>query len=405
MRCFTACFRTNCNHKRIIIKKPCTTNKINSISPKALQDLLETHENGESFVAIDDTKEESQHEVAIPINLIEESKDKEEEELNSSSKKKVVTFDLNVSMYDEILLANQVSANYSEINSQKENGKEEANMLSDLSSNLQKQNRKEEEANELSNSSVSSYISYPPSYRYHCCINSVDEFEDIDLEDDANNNNNENDDVEIAAENGLMIQEESSYESLFSLSIDSRKANPTQEMCDKEEVNSPFKQSIKFSAKDPVSKLSVLNPIQWKGDDITMVASQLKKKHQEEKENVDMNLLDFSISYNRVEKEPKLKSQESEIAVDTSLSSWLVKSSQDDNNNITNVVPQVGSVESSQDDTSNSKSSPASVGNSPLERTIRFDDRPILIGTVGSYLRHTGQATAVFPKSAGISSL
>ncbi|KAK4340542.1 hypothetical protein RND71_039043 [Anisodus tanguticus] len=389
MRCFTACFRTNCNHKKIIIKKPCTTNKINSISPKALQDLLETHENGESFVAIDDTKEEAQHEVAIPINLIEESKDissrknlletpengeaqheevanpinliekskdKEEEELNSSSKKKVVTFDLNVSMYDEILLANQVSANYSEINSQKENGKEEANMLSDLSSNLQEQNRKEEEeeeeeeANELSNSSVSSYISYPPSYRYHCCINSVDEFEDIDLEDDANNNNNENDDVEIAAENGLMIQEESSYESLFSLSIDSRKANPTQEMCDKEEVNSPFKQSIKFSAKDPVSKLSVLNPIQWKGDDITMVASQLKKKHQEEKENVDMNLLDFSISYNRVEKEPKLKSQENEIAVDTSLSSWLVKSSQDD--------------------TSNSKSSPASVGNSPLERTI-----------------------------------
>ncbi|XP_060187882.1 uncharacterized protein LOC132617034 [Lycium barbarum] len=417
MRCFTACFRTNSNYKKITIK-PCSSSR--SISPKALQSLVETHENGEASLSIINAiKEEARHKIASPINLFEESKDTEEEELNKNSRKnlleiqengeasinatkeepeneepknneeeelnkssiKKVTFDLNVSIYNEELLANQESANCLE---------------------------EEEEVNELSNSSVSSYISYdPPNHRYHCCRKSDEGFENIDLQDDANNNNNGNE----------MIQEESSYESLFSLSIDStrrRNNNPTPEMDENKEVNSPFKQSIKFSAKHQISQLSGLNPIQCKAGPITTPASPLKKKNHE-KENIDMNLLDFSITYNkRVQKEPSLKCEENEIAVDTSLSSWLVESSQDDNNNIPSVVPQVGSGESSQDDTSNSKTGDGSVGNSPSGRIMKFDDRsilgelkdekkPIIIGTVGSYLRRTGQTTTVY-SNYGISS-
>ncbi|MCD7451052.1 hypothetical protein HAX54_009418 [Datura stramonium] len=133
---------------------------------------------------------------------------------------------------------------------------------------------------------------------------------------------------------------------------------------------------------------------------ITTPPSLLKTtKHHEEKENVDTNLLDFSsIRYNGVQQEPSLKLHERKIGVDTSLSSWL--------------------VESSQDDTPNSKNSAGSVGNSPSERRARPVDRPILgaltvedlkdekhivIGTVGSYLRHTGKATNVYSDS-GISS-
>lgn len=392
--------------------------------------MLEIRENGEAFVAINDRKEEAQHDeidengeasvaaintkkeearhkIVNPINLFEESKDEEEEEeLNNTSRKnlleirkngeafvsinateeeskkkeedelnrsgrKKVTFDPNVSIYDDGLLANHVCANCSEINP----------------STLQKQNgaaaAAEEEVNEHSNSSVSSYISYPPNHRYYCCRNSYDEFEDIDLEDDANNNdnNNENDDDVECSGNGLMIQEESSSnESLFSLSLDStRRGNyPMPEMSDKEEVNSPLKQSVRLSVlKDP---------------GITTPPSLLKKAKQQEKENIDMNLLDFCITYNqRVQEEPSLKRQEKEVAVDTSLSSWLVASSQDD--------------------TPNSKNTAGSVGNSPPERRVRLVDGPILgaltveelkdekkhtvIGTVGSYLRHTGQATGI----------
>ncbi|XP_055827136.1 uncharacterized protein LOC129895442 [Solanum dulcamara] len=412
MKCFTACFRTNSNHNKIITKKPCSNNKINSISPQVLQDLLETRENGEAFEeAINDKNEEARHKIVNPINLFEESKDKEEEEeekLNQSNRKNL----LETSENDEGLLANQVSANCSD---------------QSYPSNLQKQNgEEEEEVNEVSNSSVSSYISYRKNHRYHCCFNSNDRFDDIDLEDEANNNDDGNE----------MIHEESSYESLFSLSIDNstRKGNnPIPEiMCDKEEVNSPLKPmllgrfknadrlvldpseivhfsrvcnnnfeeseqhrmklSIKFSANDPISQLSVLNPIRSPRllKDIGFTTPSSILKQQEEKENVDTNLVDFCITNNRAKKEPSLKSQENEIAVDASLSSWL--------------------VERSQDDTPNSKNNAGSVGNSPSEGRVRLVDRPILgaltieeikdeklivIGTIGSYLRHTGQATGI----------
>ncbi|XP_059290084.1 uncharacterized protein LOC132043625 [Lycium ferocissimum] len=245
-------------------------------------------------------------------------------------------------------------------------GNDRPSQLRELLANQESANcleEEEEEVNELSNSSVSSDISYdPPNHRYHRCRKSDDGFEDIDLRDDANNNNNNGNE---------MIQEESSYESLFSLSIDStrrRNNNPTPEMDENKEVNSPFKQSIKFSAKHQVSQLSGLNPIQCKAGPITTPASPLKKKNHE-KENIDMNLLDFSITYNkRVQKEPSLKLEENEIAVDTSLSSWTMKF----------------------DDRS-------------ILGELKDEKKPIIIGTVGSYLRRTGQTTTVY-SNYGISS-
>ncbi|KAL3341164.1 hypothetical protein AABB24_025630 [Solanum stoloniferum] len=432
MKCFTCFFRTNSNHKKIITKKPSSnsSNKINNISPQALQDLLETRVNGEDIVAINGTKEEvdhhdeivksinlieeskdiisrenllefeengeayvdainakkeeARHKIVNSINLFEESKDEEaEEELNKSNIKNLPERRDN----DEGLLSNQVSANCSE-----------------YLSNLQKRNGEEEEVDEVSNSSVSSYISYPQNHRYHYCRNSNDEFEDIDLEDEANNNDDGNE----------MILEESSYESLFSLSIDDSTRNgnnPISEiMCDKEEVNSPLKpmllrrfKNVDRLVSDPQEvvhfqhgydnsfeeseqhRLPVLNPIRnpclLKDTGITTPPSLLNQ--QEKKENIDMNLLDFCTTYNRAKDEPSLKRQENAIAVDASLSSWL--------------------VECSQDDTPNSKNSVGSVGNSPSEKRVGLIDRPILgaltveelkdekpivIGTIGSYLRH-----------------
>lgn len=340
------------------------------------ENLLEFDENGEAYVDAIDAKKEARHKIVNSINLFEESKvEEEEEESNKNSKN------------DEGLLSNQVSANCSQ-----------------YLSNLQKHNgEEEEEVEEVSNSSVSSYISYPQNHRYHCCRNSNDEFEDIDLEDEANNNGDGNE----------SNREESSYESLFSLSIDNSTRNgnnPIPEiMCDKEEVNSPLKPMLlrrfkKVSEPQEVvhfrhecdnsfeeseqHRSPVLNPIRnpclLKDTSITTPPSLLNQ--QEEKENIDMNLLDFSTTRNRAKEEPNLKRGEN----DASLSSWL--------------------VECSQDDTPNSKNSVGSVGNSPSERCVGLIDRPILgaliveelkdekpivIGTIGSYLRHTGQATGV----------
>ncbi|OIT34945.1 PREDICTED: uncharacterized protein LOC109244018 [Nicotiana attenuata] len=393
MRCFKSCFG-NCKHKKII--KPCTRsyNKINSISPKTLQNLLRTHENGEASVAIiNATKEEAQLEDATNlINLIQESKNKEEEEeeLNRSSRKKVTFDDVNISsIINERGLANQESANCLEEICKKEKEKEKANV------------KEEEEEEEEGNT-------FPPSHRYHCCRNSDDEFEAIDLndssdveDDDANNNNEINDDEIEFSENAAMIQQEQSSESsLFSLSIDSRKRNPTPEMGEKE-VNSPLKlstQSINFSAKDR-SQLSVLNPIQ-------------------EKENINiLNLPNFRISTTCcVQQEPSLKQstkqtkrqEENQITVDTSLSSWLIESQDEDTpNSKNNVGDLVGNYSSSERTKSRVRVEDRPIlgeltvaelkhianSSSPRRLPTRSPDekKPIIIGTVGSYLRHTGQ--------------
>ncbi|XP_009799166.1 uncharacterized protein [Nicotiana sylvestris] len=399
MRCFRSCFG-NCKHKKII--KPCIrSNKINSISPKTLQNLLKTHENGEAYVAIiNATKNAAQLEdVTNPITLIQESKNKEEEEeeLNRSSRKKVTFDDVNISsIVNERGLANEESANCLAKICNNEKEKEKANI-------------KEEEGNTFSDSSESSYISYPPSHRYHCCRNSDDEFEAIDLndssdveDDDANNNNEINDDEVEFSENAAMIQQEQSSESsLFSLSIDSRKRNPTPEIGEKE-VNSPLKlsaQSTNFSATNR-SQLSVLNPIQ-------------------ENENINiLNLPNFRTSTTYcLQQEPSLKQStkqtkhqlENQITVDTSLSSWLIESQDDDTpNSKNNVGDLVGNYSSSERTKSlirvedrpilgeltvaelkhiaNSYSPRGTQSHSP-------DENSIIIGTVGSYLRHTGQAT------------
>lgn len=214
-------------------------------------------------------------------------------------------------------------------------------------------------------------------------------------------------------------QEETS-ESLFSLSIDSKKQSSTitttPEIEDKE-VSSPFKPCDKAvkkknqNARDRTEHVdSVLKPIenlnQRKAVRTKTTSSSSSSFKNQEKENVN-NSEEFSIGF--VGKE-NLKM---EIAVDTSLSSWLNESEK----------------------TPIKENSPSSVGNSSSKRFLNssrsFEDRPILgaltpdelkqvsrtsssprrspsfspdekpiIGTVGSYWRHTGQAVDEFSGSS-----
>lgn len=290
-------------------------------------------------------------------------RDEEEEELNRSSRKKV-TFDLSVKAYEE----------------ECSNQEDEKSLMEN------EQNKgKDQKKNKPEIIYDSSLISYPLNHRYHNCSTNGDE----ELEGD------------FGLQDGGLIQEESS-ESLFSLSIESRKSISQPEMPDKEEVSSsplnPFQKDAKTivglnqNARDRTQFVrSVLNPIenmsQWKAAKAKTAPSPLKPQ---EKENQNLDL----------------KSKENEIAVDTSLSSWLVVSGKK---------------------TPNSKNSSESVGNSPSDQRRKsakeFEEKPILgawshedlkvlsksssprrsprcspddmpvIGTVGSYWKHTGQAT------------
>lgn len=183
------------------------------------------------------------------------------------------------------------------------------------------------------------------------------------------------------------LQEEESSESLFSLSIDSRKHVSAAEMGEKE-VISPLKPAD--SVLNSVKNLSQKNFVKVKTASITLV------NQEEEKENINLEPV-----VKQLIQLPKLQS-DNEIAVETSLSSWLVESEKSFKN----------------------ENSPSSVGNSSgRSKSLKnFGNRPVLealtckeikeslssqqtwshgsddvpsIGTIGSYWQHTWRVTDV----------
>ncbi|KAK1409757.1 hypothetical protein QVD17_36286 [Tagetes erecta] len=256
-------------------------------------------------------------------------------------------------------------------------------------------NKKEVQSRAISDSSVSSYISYPPMHRYH-------------------NNLVINED-----EDQVVVQEDSS-ESLFSLPINARRQSKSCPVeVDDKEVNSPLKTSSspKMIAKsiksfpdenDCSQKIdSLLSPIenlaQWK----TLKA--MPPMVDQEKENFYLEQEDITIpvsedpSFKDLDTKEKVKTN---TAVTTSLSSWLV----DPEKSVT------VSKEESQYSTENSYAysdcatswksfedrpilgawtidevKQVSARSSPRKSPCRNPDETPIIGTVGSYWSHTKQ--------------
>nr|XP_023920976.1 uncharacterized protein LOC112032450 [Quercus suber] len=239
------------------------------------------------------------------------------------------------------------------------------------------------------NLNVKTYIlSYPTNHRYQNCPDCEDE--DLVESDFADDEEDE------GGDNQTSVQEESS-ESLFSLSIDSRKHVSENETGEKE-VNSPMPvhassdKELKAIGLSPIARdrsqyvHPVLNPIenltQWKA----VQAKALTPIKYQEKENINLEPY-FNIAtspqkeninlephFNReTSPEPSfkqskhnlkpkfndLKSAEHEVAVDTSLSSWLVESE---------TTPK------SSNSTNSVRNAPSEKLNSPRSH----EDRPIL---------------------------
>ncbi|XP_024025180.1 uncharacterized protein LOC21407230 [Morus notabilis] len=369
MGCFPACFTSSSTSKR----------RKRHNSDQGLQTT-------EAVQQIEPAKRESVGEL---IKLIRESKEEVEEQVSCAAKKRV-TFDLNVKSYEE-LSAKEVACDLVD-------GKEE------------KRSGNEEEAPKeiepiLDTIALSKVACFTPSNRYQNCRKSTDESEDlglegIDLEEDDDDGSYGADDKEV------VVQEESS-ESLFSLSIDSRKR-----VCDAEkgekEVNSPMP-IRSFSEEEVKTKTtgscrnagkrchfgdSVLSPI----ENFTQRKEVKKRpvstfiKHQE-KENISLEK-DVSIF---ISPEPSLRSSklnssemkhatEQEIGVDTSLSSWLVGSE----TTVKSIASDNHSVLKSESEEERELKQVSALLSPTRSRSHSPDATPE-IGTVGSYWVHTRQ--------------
>lgn len=297
----------------------------------------------------------------------------------------------------------------------------------------EKSGREDDESRGSSN--LSNAFSIPLNHRYAVCQNSdddeefVEEMDHLGEQEEERKDDADNDDGD--GENKLLIKQESS-ESLFSLSLGSRKQVFTFE-ADESEINSPdpshhsLDLQLDKASSDKISICqienvdSVLKPI----ENVTHCLNAAKVAtlplvHHLEKENINLEqdcdvLISPEPTFRSMRKlkesRSDLKHVEDEIAVDTSLSNWLVES----------------------ETTPKSKSNSSSIGNSPMwtkNSAKSYEDRPILgaltleelrqfsasstprryrsrspeetpiIGSVGSYWSHTGQDADSNPGSS-----
>ncbi|KAF2287569.1 hypothetical protein GH714_001340 [Hevea brasiliensis] len=309
-----------------------------------------------------------------PIKPATESKEKLEKELSCNGKRKV-TFDLNAKTYKGLSVG-EATDNVVENNEKKES-----------------ENKDEEPSDEsksIPNLISSDGASYPPNHRYQNYTK--EESEDLDLED-----------------SDFVMLEIIKY--VCGAEVGEKEVSSPMPEC-----NSPQEELKPIGCNPNIRDRtryvdSVLNPVenftQWKA-----VKGATLPLHHQHKENINIEQ-HFGI---HISPEPSFKlltnnskanadhqkPLDQEIAVDTSLSSWLVESE---------TTPlSKGSATSVRNSASGRASSPRSHKDRPIlgELTMKelkqvspstssrqgrsqsLDEIPI-IGTVGSYWRHTGR--------------
>ncbi|XP_074292820.1 uncharacterized protein LOC141619698 [Silene latifolia] len=413
MGCFTTCF-SNCNpsrrRRRRRSLKPCQHHpsllhhlqNYQSVEdfkvPQLIQQEQEEPDSKDEKQEQQEQGQEGEENAENAINILHNSIDEKNEKSNRSGRKKV-TFDLNVKFYENLTKDEEEIEEINEEN--RKNGEKQVTVCECGS-----------------DSSSSSLFSYPVNHRYQNSRDSDDEFDDILSSDDEYEDADDYDEEDEDNDDG--VKDEQSSESLFSLSLDSRKHKLGTVGGDKE-VNSPLQvknvdvnvSECRFDRGKYVD--SVLNPVenltQWK--DIKARSRRVMSKDEPTKENVN-SVQDFSFPVKN-----EMLQGKKEIAVDTSLSTWLVGSEKD------------GFQRSDSRNSSVSVGNGNGNGNSQSDRkkpvTVvtpnKFEDRPILgaltveeirqmsasstpkkspgrspddmpiIGSVGSYWSRTGQTT------------
>ncbi|KAI3470691.1 hypothetical protein Pfo_027354 [Paulownia fortunei] len=366
MGCFPACFGP-WKHKE-------TMKKVQDQSSSPSHEL---HEEAVTLLAAT-TESMNEEETVNPIKPVSESECKSEEQMNTSKGKKAA-FDQSTNEHIRSNSDKLVDNENGKVEKKREKGKDDG-----------------------SESNLSSPIPYPANDGHQDFLTSDKECVAVNSKEITLDDNSQ----EGGIGDCCPVQEDSS-ESLFSLSIDSRKHVSAAEMGDKE-VSSPLKLSDRDNNSIGLKKIVhlLMNPVE-----------NSSFKYDEDKENVNleekwiMPLSKEPILKQSLDKlkptSDQFKPRDNEIAVDTSLSSWLVESEK--------------------------SSHKTSIGNSP-ESEKNYGERRILraitppavlkqlnvsssagstpycsgdgqpgIGTVGRYWRQTGLAWQLMSMGSGSS--
>ncbi|KAL3828078.1 hypothetical protein ACJIZ3_016880 [Penstemon smallii] len=366
MGCFLGCFGGEKNEKR-------RKQRINRASPHAQRKRVQNVQQ-ESLVASDEIITETPPKNSVSELLLNKP---EGEEQPSRSPKKRVTFSSNVTAYEHVVSVHESIDSLPDCNTDVEEEKLE---------DLKKSSSKSQSLSEDENSVTSSVGSYPPNHRYHNARDSDDEFEeygDSDLDDDEED---ELDDDEDDYDESMESRVGDSSVELIHEEVESRPptmVNVNAQTSDEE--SKAF--GSRMNARDRSDYInSVLNPVenitQWK-------AAKSKGTHVSklppQKENLNAN---FSSEPTFKSKNEQLKNKNQGVAVDASLSNWLVspeiKKTFSEESSFAD-RPILGALTVEELRQINASSSPRkSPSRSP-------DDMPI-IGTVGTYWNHSDSA-------------
>lgn len=338
-------------------------------------------------------------------------REKVEAALSCCSTIKKVTFYLNVKTLEEELAIEQVIIDNLVKNNENEGSVDlvKSNENDKETDNLKQENEKKESGDDdmvKRNEKIGSEnIPTVPNYRYQNCATSEDD-SDEDLELGAREINDGNGDCDDLGsdEQMLFVQEESS-ESLFSLSIESRKRVCEVELGEKE-VNSPMP---KCSANQQLDEArdgsqyvhSVLNPAdnltQWK---VVKARAEPMPLKYHDKENINFcpePSCKLTTQSSKLNSNKKKEVVDGGVAVDTSLSSWLVESEATPTMSKTRTVSDGNSSQSHDEDKpilgelTVEEVKELSVPTSARQSRRRCGPDEPKVGTIGSYWSHTGK--------------
>ncbi|XP_073064662.1 uncharacterized protein [Primulina eburnea] len=401
MGCFLGCFGDAKDGKN-------TKQKTRRASPK--EQFLQKRnqvENNRQQSTLDESLLETQ-----PTNLVSElqNKTKQEERLSPSPKKRV-TFNSNITTHDHVSVF------------------ESTDSLPGCDISVQKEKEKDLKAlnpgSEDGNSITLSVGSYPSNHRYHNAIESDDELEDYgdgedlydldDLEDEEGFNDCNEDDADsvmncqdVWSESIVISSAESRVENHSTNSNDYEVESRMLETLQSSEETEAFRP--KTNARDRRDYVSsVLNPVQnitqWK----TIKSNGTQCLSKPEKEN----LMSYSEkAFKQLSPSVSTKSDESKksnqkMAVDASLSNWLVSPEfTSSENNFSSQLESVTSGNTISNEAHSVRSfedrpilgaltveelKQISVSSSPKKTSpIRNPDEMPIIGIVGTYWNHSG---------------
>ncbi|CAA2933545.1 Hypothetical predicted protein [Olea europaea subsp. europaea] len=415
MGCFLGCFGGAKNSKR-------RKQRINRGSPRNQRDGVRNVQQQQGVIYAEQSITEIPCKEIPTTNSVSELRDKPEgEEQLIPSPRKRVTFDTNVTTYTHVSI-------YESTDSLPEKNRSIEKEEEDLERSRPPQSHSLSE----NDSSVASSVGlYPQNHRYHNVMegnNETEEYGDSDLDnieemDDEGDSDyyNEDDGIvcqEVWSESVLTASMESRTEDLSALVINEEVASPLIRIGQPErEMEESGPKTISRDRSDYVD--SVLNPVenttQWKA-----VKSKGMQPLKPQKENLVADLDAPHISFSSFEPtfkqsshslKPKLgqlKNANNEIAVDSSLSSWLVSpditpAKKNSYSDLETTTPEknipVGSTSPrSYDDRpilgalTVEELKQMSASSSPRKSPRRNPDEMPIIGTVGTYWNNSGSA-------------